>query len=180
MVVLASLALTLAAGCEVGARTEASDSGDDPATTDGGPATSSTVPVPIITGPQGDVLENGRHFALVRSLAPAAGGPASMEIDLAQWFDGDAADAAAAEDGVIQPGQQIENDYYVRNVSDRMRVMPVAGDAATQVVDWENCCDLVPSTVDALAARGFAGGRDAFWLTVDGGVVVGLSEQFRP
>jgi hypothetical protein len=178
---LAALAFASAAGCEVNARTEASDAGDDAEATEPGSSTTSTTSaVPVVTGPQGDVLEDGRHFALVRSLAPPAVGSAQMELDLAHWFDGDAADAAAAEDGVIAPGGQVENDYYIRNVSDRMRVMPVAGDAATQVVDWDNCCELVPSTVDALAARGFDGGRDAFWLTVQGGMVVGLDEQFRP
>jgi hypothetical protein len=177
---LVVLAFVPAVGCEVDARTEASDAGDDTEATGPGPSTTSTTSaVPVITGPQGDVLEDGRHFALVRSLAPAAG-TAQMELDLAHWFDGDAADAAAAADGVIAPGGQIENDYYIRNVSDRVRVMPVAGDAATRVVDWDNCCELVPSTVDALAARGFDAGRDAFWLTVQGGVVVGLDEQFRP
>jgi hypothetical protein len=180
VMILAVLALVPASGCEVDARTEASDAGDEPGTTEpGSSATTTTAPVPVVTGPQGDVLEDGRHFALVRSLAPA-GAAASMELDLAQWFDGDAADTAAAEDGLIAPGEQIENDYYIRNVSDRVRVMPVAGDATTRVVDWDNCCELVPSTVDALAARGFDGGRDAFWLTVRSGMVVALDEQFRP
>jgi hypothetical protein len=180
VVVVLALVVGLATGCETSARTEATDGGDDPpASVDGTGTTDSTVPV--ITGPQGDVLEDGRHFALVRTLAPGGAAAAgSMELDLAQWFDGDAADVAAAEDGVIAPGQQIENDYYIRNVSDRLRAMPVAGDAATRVVDWDNCCELVPSTVDALAARGFDGGREAFWLTVRGGAVVGLDEQFRP
>jgi hypothetical protein len=181
--VVLAVVVGLAAACETSARTEATDGGDDPAPSVDATSTTTGVTdttVPVVTGPQGDVLEDGRHFALVRSLAPGGAATGSMELDLAQWFDGDAADAAAAEDGVIAPGQQIENDYYIRNVSDRLRVMPVAGDAATRVVDWDNCCELVPSTVDALSARGFDGGREAFWLTVRGGTVVGLDEQFRP
>jgi hypothetical protein len=188
--VLGLLLVTVVAGCEVNAQSEATGDG----ASDGGGGSTTVAPtgstvitapastLPVVTGPQGDVLEDGRHFALLRSLTPAAaaGAPGSLQLDLAQWFEGDAADAAAAQDGVIAPGEQVENDYYIRNVSDRLRTMPVAGDAATQVVDRDNCCDLVPSTVDALAVRGFADGRDAFWLDVQGGVVVAIQEQYRP
>ena len=178
-------AVLLSAGCEVNARSEATDSGDTNGDGDTeATATSASVvtdpsTMPVVTGPQGDVLEDGRHFVLIRSITPAAAG-ASMDLDLAQWFSADAADAAAAEDGVIAAGEQVENDFYIRNVSDRVRVMPVAGDAATQVVDWANCCELVPSTVDALAARGFAENHDAFWVDVSAGSVVRLDEQYRP
>jgi hypothetical protein len=186
---LGLLVVGVVTGCQVNAQSEATDDGDGGGgtATTAAPTGSTAVSapsstLPVVTGPQGDVLEDGRHFALLRSLAPATapGAAGSAELDLAQWFEGDAADAAAAEDGVIAQGQQVENDYYIRNVSDRLRTMPVTGDAATQVVDWENCCVLVPSTVDDLAARGFADGHDAFWLDVQAGQVVGLQEQFRP
>lgn len=99
-----------------------------------------------------------------------------LEFDLACWFDGDAAIAAAAEDG-----ESLHIDYYVRNVNTTTRTLPIADD--TTVVwygmDAGNPSD--PETVSYAEWRVFdlkhiccAG----VWLTVDAGVVTRIEEQW--
>lgn len=51
------------------------------------------------------------------------GGASDLVFDLACWFVGDAAIAAAAEDG-----EPSANDFYVRNASARTRTLPIAED----------------------------------------------------
>ena len=53
-------------------------------------------------------------------------GPATITFDLIQFFTGEAATKAAAEDG---QGSPAPNDYYIRNVNPRLRTLPVRADA---------------------------------------------------
>jgi hypothetical protein len=106
-------------------------------------------------------------------------GATSIEFDLACWFTGDAAARAAAEDGEESPPP---NDYYVRNDSDTLRTVPIGAgaeviwfpefgdptsEATTTYEDW----------IVAIEERGFL---VASWLTIEGGEVVSIREQWVP
>lgn len=103
----------------------------------------------------------------------------SLSFDLACWFSGRAAEAAAAEDGEESPPP---NDYYIRNLDDRERLVPVDPSA---VATW------LPSPGDPSSATTISYSewnaaqldrplRPGIWLTVRAGMIVAIEEQFQP
>ena len=123
------------------------------------------------------VLEDGRHLVLIKTVDP---GRRTVTFDLLQWFEGEAAAKAAAEDGEESPPP---NDYYIRNVNPRLRTLPVATGARLTLTRQTlgqgggNAAGGVPVDLAALAANG----RDhLFWATVQGGRIQRLEEQYIP
>jgi hypothetical protein len=107
-------------------------------------------------------------------------GGRTVTFDLVQWFDGDAAAKAAAEDGEESPPP---NDYYIRNVNPRLRTLPVAADARLTLTRLTlqqgggNAAAGVPVDLATVAANG----RDhLFWATVQSGRILRLEEQYIP
>jgi hypothetical protein len=133
-------------------------------------------------------LPDGRSFGYIRSVDA---GLRTLQFDLADFLEGDAADRAAVEDGVVDPGQHVENDYYIRNVNKRLRTLPYPADVSIRVVG--DPPDLVDGTLDDFIA-GFAndevvpfgggptyrGSHTQYWLTVKGGAVSMIEELYLP
>lgn len=129
-------------------------------------------------------LEDGRHFGYIRSIDTAS---QTMVFDLAYFLTGDEANEAAEEHGDEVP---VPNDYYIVNDNPKLRTLAVAPDVRIWVIDWGNCCDPVEGEVqpfvDAFETKQHAwdamyqGAESQYWLTVDGGVVVEIEEQFLP
>jgi hypothetical protein len=138
---------------------------------------------PTTTGPDGPSgsgctpddtvsLPEGEWYGVVVSATPSG-----FEFDLACWFTGEAAVAAAAEDGAEPP----PNAYYVRNDNPQIRSLPVSSE--TEVV-WYPTGDpasevAVPFTdwVDGATSRGLFFG---VWLDVIDGEVLAIREQWVP
>jgi hypothetical protein len=123
--------------------------------------------------PGDGVLPDGDWFGY--AMERAAG---SLEFDLACWFDGDAAIQAAAEDGEESPPP---NDYYVRNVNEQTRQVPV-GDGVEVVFypdgDPSNETTVEYGEWDALVVeRGYELG---VWIVVEEGEISGITEQWVP
>lgn len=136
---------------------------------------------PVTTVPRAEPgdpveLEDGRHFGYLVGYELDSHATAAS-FDLAQLFTGDAADEAAAQDGAIAPGGQIENDVYIRNVSSRLRRALFRDDAAITVVDCSAGCTNVPGDRATLQNRPTP---TPVWLTVAGGVVVEAEEVYLP
>lgn len=55
------------------------------------------------------------------------GSTRKLEIDYVDFLGGAEADAAAVADGVILPGEHVDNDYYVRNNNTKLRTFTVSG-----------------------------------------------------
>jgi hypothetical protein len=142
------------------------------------------------TGTTGSVpatdLEDGRHFGYVRALHPDG----EMRFDLADFLTGDEATHAAEEHGDEAPPP---NDYYIVNDNPRLRTLALAPDADIEVFDWNRCCDDTVSIDVADLRRAIASGPDGvevdgalvhgngpWWLTLEGGVVTKIEEQFLP
>ena len=108
-----------------------------------------------------------------------------MTFDLAEFLTGDAAAEAAAEHGDESPPP---NDYYIVNDNPRLRTLPIATDAELQIIDWTDCCDaLVVGDLrlfsDALVHVDPAGlyhPSSPFWITVEGGAIATIEEQYLP
>jgi hypothetical protein len=133
-------------------------------------------------------LADGRHFGFVPAVDLDA---RTVTFDLAQWLTGEAANEAAIADGSIEAGDTVPNDYYVVNDNPRLRDVSLADDVGVLLVDWSHCCAVVGSTLDVLAevtgttdalTEGFRNvpGQTGYWLTVDGGEIVAIEEQYRP
>lgn len=125
--------------------------------------------------PGSDDLPDGEWFGFLQAV-----GTESVTVDLACFWFGDIAyDVGAAA------GEEVTNDYFITNDSDRLRSVPVAGDA----IVWTIAGD----PTEGHSARPFAswpsgeptyvrcpGDGCLVWLYVNGGLVTEVVEQYTP
>ena len=132
------------------------------------------------------ILAEGRSFGNIKSVDAAN---SELVFDLEQFFSGDAADKAAQEDGVIGPGEHVDNDVYIRNVNPLLRTVPISPSVDIELIQWSNCCDHMFSPTLARFAQAFPGPdpdedfrgpASPYWLTVENGVIVKVEEQYLP
>jgi hypothetical protein len=156
---------------------------DEPADTGGGGGVATTgAPGPTAGAPATSepvVLEGGRHPVYLKTVDPEG---RTITFDLIQFFTGAAAVKAAAEDGEESPPP---NDYYIRNVNSKLRTLPVAPDAAITANTLTarssgSATKDVPLTLEELAGYFPASGADPFWITVNGGQVTRIAQQYLP
>ena len=187
----------LAAACSKGSNTSAQGSPpsssssatpvtESPSPTETSPPspTPTESPSPSASPSASPVLEDGRHFVFIKSMDVSTD-PATMVFDLGYFLTGDAANEAAAAHGDETP---VPNDYYIVNDNPLLRTLPIAPDVDVQVIDWMNCCELVNGTftsfADAVAKNhpkgSYHGRLSPYWITVEGGVIVKIEEQYLP
>jgi hypothetical protein len=134
----------------------------------------------------GPALPDGRHFGRLIAVGVDQA-PPRVIVDIEQWFTDAAADQAAAEDGMLPPGQShVENGYYIRNDNPRWRLVEVVPTSTVAIVTSPY------GQIDDPLIVGFERfthmfARDAhdiaafpFWITVRDGRVVAMEEQFIP
>jgi hypothetical protein len=181
-VLVVSLAVGLAAcGSDEPAPGAAEPAGGDAAQpTDAGAAPAQ--PAPTEAPPAGQPAEptdmaNGRHPVVVRHVNVDG---REITFDLVQYFTGDAATKAAAEDGEESPPP---NDYYVRNVNPRLRTLAVTPGARlslTRLTLNQGGGNAAANVEVDLATIRSRGSDHLFWATVQGGRIVALEEQYVP
>jgi hypothetical protein len=138
--------------------------------------------------PADAALPDGRHPVYLVDLDVAA---RTVTVDLIQFLTGAEADAAYREDTGDPDGAP--NGYHIRNVSPRLRTLPVTLDVAVTVVRLGSPTGAgsLPWSLDQLPEHlaetppppeGPAGrlGWNPFWLTVRDGTVVAIDEQYLP
>ena len=119
-------------------------------------------------------LPNGVWFGYVH-----ARGATSVEFDLACFYFGDIAYTKGAEDG-----DEVNDDYYVRNQNSTTRTVPVQPDATVYEIDAMSI-GLVPVPFSAwpLDPAGYIACPSDWcgvWLFVNGGVTTEILEQYVP
>jgi hypothetical protein len=124
-------------------------------------------------------LADGRHPVYLKTVDSDR---PTITFDLIQFFTGEAATKAAAEDGKESPPP---NDYYIRNVNNRLRTLPVRSDAPITVnvlaaQSTGSSTKNVSVTLDELASYFPNNGTAPFWITVDQGQVAKITQQFLP
>jgi hypothetical protein len=148
----------------------------------GGATATTAAPAPTVSAPTTSepvVLADGRHPVYLKSVDPNR---RTITFDLIQFFTGDAATKAAAEDGKESPPP---NDYYIRNVNPRLRTLPVAADAPITVnvlaaQSTGSATKDVSVTLAKLASYFPNSGTPPFWITVEQGQVTRIAQQYLP
>jgi len=126
-----------------------------------------------------------RQLAFITKVVQGAS--PSLSADYANFLTGDEAAAAAAERGDESPPP---NDYYIVNDNRKLRTLKVAPRVKVQLVsNADGTSDPSGYTADFETwANHFAAPSDEnaairqapYWLTLKGGVVVAIEEQFLP
>jgi hypothetical protein len=138
--------------------------------------------------PSPAAIEDGRHFVFLKKIDQLEDGSSQLTFDLAYFLTGDEAVKAAIADGVIKHGEPLPNDYYIVNDNPKLRTVPFAPEVVVRVIDWKQCCDLVPGdfapfveAVNSGSAKGsYHGVTSPYWIRVKGGVIVKIEEQYLP
>lgn len=148
----------------------------DPSLVAAAPVTpsSTTTPAPPEPVDDGVALADGRHAAYLTSIDVAAG---VLVVDVIQFLTGDEARRASAADG---KGAHVANDFYIRNASPRVRTVALAADAQVTVLDAVDPALSVPADAVALANLVAHNPATPYWLTVAGGRVVKVEQQYLP
>lgn len=148
-----------------------------------------------------ELTRDGRYFGYVKG---GTAEPPSITFDIAQAFFGDAANRAAAEDGVVSPGEPVSNDHYERNPNTKTEPLKLAPNARvtaappasflmqsvsrSQRLECEaenggSPCTEIPVTLPVFfTALKRLDGRSGVpaWVTIRDGVVVRIDEQYFP
>ena len=142
------------------------------------------------SGDDAGTLAGGRYYGYIRAV-DVSSSPPTIRFDRAVFLTGDEASAAAVEDGVIAEGETVPNDYYVRNPDTTEVELPVASDVAVTRVECNGgCAEGVVGSFEPFAesfANGeptledeYRGAQSQYWVTVEGGTVVVIDEQYLP
>ena len=123
-------------------------------------------------------LKDGRHYAYLKSLDTAK---LTLTLDVVQFLTGEEAEKAAQEDG------QEAYDYYIRNQNKKLRTLPVgpkvrvvvntltASETGSSSKDTEITLAKLKSYFDKGEAQ-----KRVFYVTLTGGVVTKINEQYLP
>lgn len=141
---------------------------------------------PTASESPGGELEDGRHFGFVGSVDVDG---RTIAFDRAEFLTGDEANEAAAEEGLETP---VPNDYFIENDEEELSTLGLSPDVELVLLDWSRCCD--ETFVGELEAFGAAfedppfvqgdliyqGPTSPYWVTVEGGAITRIEEQYLP
>jgi hypothetical protein len=129
------------------------------------------------------------HFGYIRSVS-AAGPATTLAFDQAQFLTGKEAQQAAEEDGAVEPGEAVPNDYYIRNPDKATKTYPIANDARITAKRCSLCRHGNPGELGPFLAsfmkgrltyaQPYRGKYALYWLTIENGRVVAIDEQYVP
>jgi hypothetical protein len=134
---------------------------------------------------------DGRHFAYIQTIDTSST-PATLTMDIAEFLSGEEANRAATEDGVIEEGDSVENDYYVRNPDETPVDLPITSDVSVTHVHCNGGCrEDLPGTLADLAASfsdpepktlndDYRGAESQYWVIVQDDEVVAIDEFYLP
>ena len=117
------------------------------------------------------VLADGRHPVLLKAIDPGRG---TVTFDLVQVFRDEEATREAAKDHL-----EADNDSYMRNVNPRLRTLPVGAGATITANQLAGSNQDIPVTLSKLSSLTRAG-SGVFWITVRGGQIVQVAQQWSP
>ena len=133
-------------------------------------------------------LPDGEHFGFLRA---ASNG--TLEFDPADFLTGDAALAAAREEGIIGQDEDLPNDFYISNPETDTVELTVGDSAVFTLIGLDQADALVerPVLVDELKSLwsgsadssrlyGFVPGDLPMTVTLSDGLVVSAAQEYLP
>lgn len=127
-----------------------------------------------------DAVEDGRYAAYIRKVDTSG---RVVTFDRIEFLTGEAAVKAwrEANPGSTESGP--DNDYFIVNDNPKLSTMRVAPDAEIIIYDWDDAggdqarwpLEKVPNVISADPGWG-----RPMWLTVKGGLIIRIDEQFIP
>ena len=132
----------------------------------------------------GELSQYGHVRALVK-----AGSAYRLRFDPAFWLGGVTASKAAAEDGVVMPGEPVPNDYYVRDESRKALTYVVPASARVTVLDSRlRSFSITPAQLAEIVKGRNPTGRRLFdrtnglgyWALLRVDTVLSLDQQYQP
>lgn len=140
----------------------------------------SSTPSPSVSP---SVLPNGKSFVYVKKAQGGEEGPLLLTFDLAYLYTSDEANQQAAAHGDPEP----TDGYYIVNDNPKLRTIPIASGVEVRFIPMSACCELQPGDINAWAdavngtvMSDYSGANGAWWITVAGGEVVKIEEQYFP
>ncbi len=127
----------------------------------------------------GVALTDGTHLARIVRFDPPVN---VVDIELVEMLDGQAAIDAARDAGEIGAGEDLPNDFYIRDLDAAMVSIDVAG-ASVEVIDCSQLCERAEvGLADFLSGRRPAMNREfaIFEIEVAGGRVTHIAEIYLP
>jgi hypothetical protein len=127
-------------------------------------------------------------FGHIRSLV-RRGSAYELRLDPAFWLGGVTAQRAAVADGVLNPGEPVPNDYYIRDESHRVLVFRVPASARATVLTAGPVSTSVPISELAQIVKGknpkhrklFDRARGlGYWMRYATDTVLSLDQQYQP
>lgn len=180
-IILVVLLLLLVAG-SVGyliGRGSAPESGSALPTQTGSPTPTQTSSTPSTSPTPSGGLVDGRYFVYPKKVKAG-----SLTFDVATFLTGKAAADAAKAHGDESPPP---NDYYIVNDSKALTTYPVSTAVVVRYIPASNCCSLQPgdfsawgAAVNGTAMTDYAGKNAPWWITISGGQIVKIRQQFLP
>lgn len=147
--------------------------------------TSEPTPQPVPGLPDGD------WFAMV-TVGEDETGEMTLGVDLAEMLTGEEAIEAAVEDGAISEGEDLPNDFYIRNPETNMELVHLGDRAEILLISSTDTAQMLPVSPDELE-QVYAGthpAQDGFYVaanqpipmdvTVAGGEIAALSQVYLP
>jgi len=132
----------------------------------------------------GDELPDGTYFVRLTDLKSGAD-PLQIRYDLAYFYTGDEANQVAASRGDETP---VPDDVYIVNDNPKLRLAPLAEEFTVRYIPEGTDSVTVPSSQDRfLVWLGETEQTDFppksytyWWITIDGGEVTKIEQQYLP
>jgi hypothetical protein len=178
--------LVFVIGYVVGASDGETAASSSPSATTSGPSRSPSGKPTSSPEPSGDELPDGRYFVRLTDLQGGEEGPHLVQYDLAYYYTGDEANHVAASRGDETP---VPNDVYVVNDNPKLRLAALAQDfTVAYLPQGSGLTDPVPAPQDRFLVWLDESEQMDFppmdvtywWMTIDGGEVTKIEQQYQP
>lgn len=134
-------------------------------------------------------VESGKQIGFMKKVYKK-GSRYYLTIDYVQFLTGQAAIKAAIADGVIKPGETLDNDYYIRNQNPKLRTFIILAAAPVTTETYFSSgspvgkaslslAELMSAMSPADAANGSMRAAP-WWITLKNSTVTKIAEQYIP
>ncbi|MGH8944528.1 MAG: hypothetical protein ACRDVL_00060 [Acidimicrobiia bacterium] len=143
---------------------------------------------PVWAPDPGPGLPDGETFVFITGIDETG-----LHLDLAEMLTGREARRAAIEDGIIQPGDNLPNDFYIRNPDASSVGTPVMDGAVYYVLTFDATGQIVETEINHGSLRSIyedPGGAAVIYgfdpeafpvtVTIENGAIAGFVQVYLP